>query len=304
MHPAPSIVVFTTLSGAGLGLAAAVGLGMLGGGAAMVGGAVVAICLTGGGLVASVFHLRRPDRAWRALSQWRSSWLSREGILAPAALALLAVYAAVGWVFGTPPPLIGMLCTLTSITAVYATGMIYAQLRAVPAWHGWLTAACFLLFAAAGGLLLVGFMAAVAGDSIRSHISAAIIAIVAAWTAKYAWWQRLDRAGMGESTVASATGIKGADSIRQLETPHTGDNYLTKEMGFEVARRHASILRPIALAVGGVLPTALAAISFMAVPVAALGAAAALHLAGVAVSRWLFFAEAKHVVSLYYRTGA
>lgn len=303
MHPAPSIVVFTTLSGAGLGLAAVTGLGLLGGGAAMVGGASAAIGLAGSGLVASAFHLRRPDRAWRAFSQWQSSWLSREGILAPGALALLAIYAAIGWIYGMPPPLIGILCALASIAAVYATGMIYAQLRAVPAWHGWLTVACFMLFAAAGGFLLAGFMAAAAGLPAQAHAGAGVAAMLAAWVAQWTWWKRLDRVGLGASTAATATGLSGAGPIRQLEPPHTGGNYLTREMGFEVARRHAPRLRSIAVIAGGALPAAMAAASMASGPTALLGVAAALHLAGVAVARWLFFAEARHVVSLYYGAG-
>lgn len=269
----------------------------------MVGGAGAAIGLAGIGLVASAFHLRRPDRAWRALSQWRSSWLSREGILAPAALALLAVYATIGWIYGVPVPLVGILCALASAAAVYATGMIYAQLRAVPAWHGWLTVACFLLFAAAGGLLLAGAITAAAGIPVQAHAGAAALAVLAAWAAQWAWWRRLDRVGLGESTAATATGLGGAGPIRQLEPPHTGGNYLTREMGFEVARRHAPRLRVIATIAGGALPAAMAAAAMAAGATAMMGAAAVLHLAGVAVARWLFFAEAKHVVSLYYGAG-
>ncbi len=43
---------------------------------------VLALVLIGGGLLSSTLHLGNPQRAWRALSQWRSSWLSREGVMA------------------------------------------------------------------------------------------------------------------------------------------------------------------------------------------------------------------------------
>lgn len=301
MHPAPSIILFTSLSGAGLGLAAITGLGLLGGGPAMAGGVLAAIALAGAGLAASVFHLRRPDRAWRALSQWRSSWLSREGILAPAALALLAVYGAAGWRFGTPPPLVGILCAAASALAVLATGMIYAQLRAVPAWHGPLTPVCFGLYSAAGGGLLAAFVLASAGTPSPAMTAFAILATATAWAAQLIWWRRCDRIGAGGSTVATATGLAGADGLRQLEPPHTGANYLTREMGYRVARRHAAKLRMLAAAIGGAAPCALSAAAATAAPATMLGAAAACHLAGVAVARWLFFAQAFHLSSLYYQ---
>ena len=73
-------------------------------------------------------------------------------------------------------------------------------------------------------------------------------------------------------------------------------------MGFVVARKHADKLRMIALGLGGVLPIA---VLFLApASIAALGVAVAAHIAGMFVERWLFFAEAKHVVTLYYEGAA
>ncbi len=80
----PSIIVFTTLSGLGYGLAAVLGLGLLDPASVATKAAYVAwrSALIAGGLLSSTLHLGNPQRAWRALSQWRSSWLSREGVLA------------------------------------------------------------------------------------------------------------------------------------------------------------------------------------------------------------------------------
>src|SRR5579871_191039 len=85
MHPALSVIVFTSLSGAGYGLLFLIGV--LSGTELLpksawfaffgIGLALASATL---GLTASTFHLGRPERAWRAFSQWRSSWLSREGI--------------------------------------------------------------------------------------------------------------------------------------------------------------------------------------------------------------------------------
>ncbi|MGE0726177.1 MAG: DmsC/YnfH family molybdoenzyme membrane anchor subunit, partial [Alphaproteobacteria bacterium] len=87
MHPALSVIVFTTASGAGYGLLALLGLlapfGLVPAstwfGLAATGLALVAVA---GGLLSSTLHLGHPERAWRAMSQWRSSWLSREGLAA------------------------------------------------------------------------------------------------------------------------------------------------------------------------------------------------------------------------------
>ena len=99
MHPAPSVILFTTLSGAGFGLLFWLGLGLPAPtGWAAFGYFVLAYLLAVGGLIASTLHLGHPERAWRAFSQWRSSWLSREGVSAVAALLVMAVYGA-GLVF-------------------------------------------------------------------------------------------------------------------------------------------------------------------------------------------------------------
>ena len=305
MHPARSLVLFTTLSGIGLGLSFWIGVGALGNSLpAVLSATFLAVILGGCGLLASVFHLRRPARAIYALSQWRSSWLSREGILAPVALALVVVQA--GWIWWNEEPLhlAGWLAAAASAGAVFTTAMIYAQLRAVPAWSSWLTPAVFLSFAVSGGSLLAAAVAAGSGGDPQEILIAAIPLQVAAWAIKIRYWRRAARIGTGPSTMESATGLGGRGQVRLLEPPHTGTNYLMKEMGFVVARRHAARLRMLALAFGA---SAIAMVAvwalggkpeILATPI--LVAASAIHLVGVAISRWLFYAEATHTVTLYY----
>src|SRR5690349_11711393 len=103
MHPSFSIVFFTTASGAGFGLLFLLGLGVPLGLLPIdpwfgVASLATAFVVAAGGLVSSAFHLGRPERAWRAFSQWRSSWLSREGVLSVVTLITAAVFA-VGWIF-------------------------------------------------------------------------------------------------------------------------------------------------------------------------------------------------------------
>ena len=305
MHPARSLVLFTTLSGVGLGLTFWIGAGALGQTPASLAAAtILAIACAGIGLLSSVFHLRRPTRARFALSQWRSSWLSREGILAPAALGFIAVHAAWFWWSGDLVRPVGWLSAATSTFAVLATAMIYAQLRAVPAWHTWMTPAVFLSFAVAGGALFAAALAASMGEDPEDLLLAAIPLQIAAWALKIRYWRHAATIGAGPSTMSSATGLGKREPIRLLEPPHTGSNYLMKEMGFVVARRHAGRLRVLALALGAsaIAVTLVWGLSdqpaILAVPI--LGMATALHLAGVAVARWLFFAEATHTVTLYY----
>ena len=111
------------------------------------------------------------------------------------------------------------------------------------------------------------------------------------------WWQIAGAAGSG-SSLATATGLSGLGTVRSIMPPHTSENYLQHEMGFVVARKHAARLRILALVGGGLVPAALVLFGRGSAPV--LGLAVLLHLAGVFVERWLFFAEAKHVVSIYY----
>jgi DMSO reductase anchor subunit len=304
MHPAPSIIIFTTLSGAGFGLIAWLGLGFGPEDAAFgIVACGLAFLLTGAGLVASLFHLGNPQRAWRALSQWRSSWLSREGVLAVATLAAFALYAAL-WVAGAGRiwPL-GVLSSLLAFATVYATSMIYGSIRAVPRWSRSPTPFLFLAYAAAGGAL--AFLAAslpFGGVPARHHaLSAALIAIAGA--AALLWTASARRIGLssGGSSPESAIGLAHLGKARLFEAPHTAPNYLMKEMVFRIGRKHAQKLRVIAfngafmfplLSIGaGAFAPSLALISIVALPV---------HLLGVAASRWLFFAEAEHVVSLYY----
>src|SRR5207244_11219031 len=134
MHPALSIVFFTTASGAGFALLRliwlAVPLGLLpANGCFGFGGLATAFVLAAGGLVSSVFHLGRPERAWRAFSQWRSSWLSREGVMSVATFVPAAVFG-IGWIFfGATSGVIGLLGVIAAVLAcgtIYCTGMIYA----------------------------------------------------------------------------------------------------------------------------------------------------------------------------------
>ena len=303
MHPAFSIILFTTLSGLGYGLAFVLGLGVLDPQAVSTRLAhPLALALIAGGLLSSTLHLGNPQRAWRALSQWRTSWLSREGVLAIATFVPLTANAFTSVFYGVQLPLVGLLGSVLCGVTVYCTAMIYASLRSIQAWNSPLTPICYLLLALAGGLTLATFFAAVQGGPALALAFAAVLALCAAWFFKFSWWGRLD-ALKPLSTPETATGLGFIGDVRLFERPHVNENYLTHEMGYRVARKHARKLRAIALAVGGVLAALLIVVGAFAgggAGLVAMGLAALAFFAGTLVERWLFFAEARHAVMAYY----
>ncbi|NBD29588.1 MAG: dimethyl sulfoxide reductase anchor subunit [Alphaproteobacteria bacterium] len=287
MHPAPSVIIFTSLSGLGFGLLFWMGLGVL----APTGWVAfafftIAYLLAVGGLMASAFHLGHPERALKAFTQWRTSWLSREAWASVLALVTMALYGAGLVFFASRWAVLGYLGAALSLATVVTTAMIYTQMRTVPRWHNATTPGMFLSFSLGGGALLAG------------QVTLASWLLPFAGLALVAHWVMGDRALAGSgTTLASATGLGDRGTVRSFEPPHTGTNYLLREFVHVVGRKHSVTLRVIALLSGFVLPVLilLAGAGHVLAAVAVL-----LHLVGVFASRWLFFAEAEHVVGLYY----
>ena len=287
MHPAPSVIIFTSLSGLGFGLLTFLGLGMPApsGFVAFV-FFTIAYLLAVGGLLASTFHLGHPERALKAFTQWKTSWLSREAWLSVGALLVIAAYGAGLVFFGVAVAPLGWLGALLSLATVFATSMIYGQLKTVPRWNTRLTPLLFLTLSLAGGGLLSG------------QISSALMLLMAAGIVQVAYWITGDRAlAQSGTSLATATGLGETGTVRAFEPPHTGTNYLLKEFVHVVGRKHASKLRIIALILMIGTPVVLLSMPFT--HWIALVAVIA-HVAGLFVSRWLFFAQAEHVVGLYY----
>lgn len=305
MHPAPSIILFTTLSGLGYGLAAMLGLGLLDPAHIATKLAHVgALALISAGLLSSTAHLGNPQRAWRALSQWRSSWLSREGVMAIATFVPLTWSAWLAVIEGGYFWLPGLLGTAMSLLTVFCTAMIYASLKSVQAWHTRLTPACYLLFAIAGGSVIAVFVAACSGAVERLLPAGALAALAAAWAVKVKWRMRM-RELAPLSTQESATGLGYLGSVRLFERPHMTENYLTREMGFRVGRKHAAKLWKIAVSFGAVFPAMLLLFLIVSGQDGMAGASIAglallAFATGLLTERWLFFAEARHAVMNYY----
>ncbi|WP_119272547.1 dimethyl sulfoxide reductase anchor subunit family protein [Taklimakanibacter deserti] len=309
MHPAYSVILFTTASGAGYGLLALLGLvGFNHGPASSVWfGAtalVVALGLITVGLLSSTFHLGRPERAWRAFSQWRSSWLSREGVVSVLTFAPALIFGAL-WLRILDYPqwlgLAGLATALMCAITVFCTAKIYSTLTTIRQWHQPLTVPVYLAFALATGSVLLMAIASLFGPYQVFQAGLTVIALILTVALKFLYWRRIDSEPKTR-TIEAATGLaRDGEKVRQWEVPHTAENFIMKEMGFAVARKHAEKLRRI------VLVSLLIAIAVTALTIAAPFLAIALSLIAVVLSglaavfeRWLFFAEAQHVVSLYY----
>ncbi len=310
MHPAYSVIFFTTASGAGYGLlilAAIFAVSGLMPAATWLGFVTtgLALGLIAGGLLSSTFHLGHPERAWRALTQWRSSWLSREGVLAVLTFVPAGLFA-IGWVFlGTTTGLLGWMAALAAVLAlatVISASMIYASLITIRQWNNGIVPVAYVVLGLMSGALLLEAVTRLFGVHARHFDVVALALLAAGWVVKLAYWHSVDN-GRSKTTLASATGLGRFGSVRLLEQPHTEENFLMQEMGYVVARKHAQRLRAIAQLTLFVVPLAATiAALFVASGLAmvlALVAVASLAV-GLLTERWLVFAAAKHHCNGYY----
>ena len=310
MNPAFSVIVLTVASGAGYGMLA--WLGVLNALRLLpaspwfgVAALLVSLALSAVGLCASTLHLGHPERAWRAVSQWRSSWLSREGVMALLtnlpALGFAAAWFFAGRAIGVTVVL-GLLAAACGLATVACQAMIYATLRPIRQWCNPLVLPNLLLLALFSGAAWLAAAVALAGASPRIEAVLGVVFGIGAVLVKLAYWRRID-AAPPVATIESATGLGWIGPVRSLEAPHTEENYLLREMGYAIARKHAARLRQIALALGFALPVVLLLAGIAAgvtlgsilLPIAAL-----VGLLGIYLERWLFFAQATHTVTLYY----
>jgi DMSO reductase anchor subunit len=313
MHPAKSVIFFTTASGAGYGLliwlAVLAAMGLLP--TDMLFGLVafgLGLGLVAAGLLSSTFHLGHPERAWRAFSQWRSSWLSREGVAAVLAFIPLGLFALT-WIFDLVPEqtaaIIGLVGAVMSLVTIYTTSMIYGSLRTIPAWHNGWTVAGYLVLGPMNGAVILAFLLKLFGYAGAAEFmtSVALVMLVIGMLVKLGYW-RHTHSGAVTSTAGSATGLGHLGKVELSASPHDQDNYLLREMGFRIARKHAAKLRRIAAVLGFAIP-----LLCLAATISIMGSVAATVLLalgmiscqiGVTAERWLFFAEARHAVTLYY----
>ena len=326
MHPAFSVIFLTTLIGAGQGLFLALYTGQLyalanllpaQGADFYAGGSLIAVALLAAGLFASFFHLGRPERAWRAATQWRTSWLSREVLVLPLAMALIAAYGLAhyfGWsaplftLGGTipvaPTLLIGLFGTIAVFALFLCTAMIYAAVKFLQEWHTPLTVANFTLLGIASGFLLAAGYSAWRGNPLAAFFGTwAVIATLLALVTRLAALarNRALRAGRGrKSTVQTAIGVRHSAVVQKAQGA-TGGSFNTREFFHGRSDATLQAVRNLFLLLVFVLPVGLLALGYglesATLPLAAFG----VQYLGLLAERWHFFADAQHPQNLYYQ---
>ena len=289
MHPAPSIILFTVLSGFGFGLISIIGLLQFLSAITMfdlIIYSIIGVIFATVGLVSSFFHLANKKNAIKSLSQWQTSWLSREAIAS--IFCLLIVFGNIIWAVSQNNYIseVGVVLFFLSLFTIFTTSMIYAQLKTVPSWNNALTPAIFVCAALTGGAILLTDYAS-------------LVLLLVFGTLQISFWYIADRGFQDkETSVGTALGYNKNEEIRPFDVAHTNRNYLLNEMVYKVARKHSVKIRYISFFMAFVFPMSLILIfpNNFSVSVSAI----TIHLIGIYFSRWLFFAEAKHSVSFYY----
>lgn len=321
MKPAFSVIFLTTLIGAAQGLFLALfthqsyalfGLLPMQSGAFYGYGSVLAMLLLIGGLVASFFHLGRPERAWRSATQWRTSWLSREVIVLPAFMGVVFLYGA-SHLFGYRPEIVtlpsglvidlsivlGVVGTLLSFGLFLCTGMIYACIRFLREWASPLTVINYILMGGSSGFVLAACYSAAAAPSETGFFAGwAIIITLLAFVGRAASLVRNAHL-KPKSTIQTAIGIKHP-RIVQRSMGAMGGTFNTRAFFHGKSDVFMRAIRPTFLVLAFVVPLALLALGIHSFVL--LGIAFTLQYLGLLAERWFFFAQANHPQNLYYQT--
>jgi sulfite dehydrogenase (quinone) subunit SoeC len=302
MNPAWSVITFTTIAGAAQGLVVALALARLTNIPMALAfqshSLLLALVMLLVGLAASTLHLGRPERAWRAVLMWRTSWLSREVIVLPAFIAAVALsWWCVERVAGEFLALVIVLALLLW----WCTAMIYACLRFIQEWAHPLTHAGFILIGLSSGLVLTCALAAWSGEAALLEAAApwALRATVAALIVRLLALRRNARL-RPKSTLQSATGIKAA-VLKQTSMGMSAGAFNTREFFHRATASALGQIRLTFIALGFVVPVVLMLWALNSGPTLLWLAACAVQWPGLAAERWFFFAQARHPQNLYYQ---
>ncbi len=307
MHPALSVIFFTVTAGSGYGLlillALARPLGLLPkiSPDQIVFTGIFGLVLVTAGLLSSTLHLANPKNAWRSFTRFRTSWLSREAVFAVAFYPLSLAWLITEWATGNTfmSGLLGVLSAVLAVVVFVCTAMIYASLKTIRQWHSRLVPVLFVLLALVVGALLLMAMAAINDLPLGRLGMVTLVLVILAAVFKAMYFVNIGKpAG---PTINSALNFTQA-SVRLLDVGHSGGTFHTREFGHQVARARLYWARILFFVLLCALPLLVLLLVFTSssttlfwVVLAAVSA-----YAGVFVERWLFFAEARHVVNLYH----
>ena len=312
MHPAYSVISFTVTSGAGYGMFIALS-------SYIVMGIVpqdnffylcyslIAILFISLGLFLSFLHLGRPERAWRAFLQWKSSWLSREGIAALVTylpIAVLSIYI----IFFNKSNSHILLISLSLITIVFClmtllcTGMIYQSLKTISQWRNRLVSPLYIIHSVTSGNICLILLLSYFSYYNKTIIIFSLFFLFLSLVLKTIYWNQIKLEG-SIHTINDATGLGRGFSVSAFELPHSKRNYLQNEMGYHIARKHSNKLRKIYITLSYLLPFIMISLSFVINNLFLMIIFSVVFFSffiGLFIERWLFFAEAEHTVMLYY----
>ncbi|HSQ82711.1 MAG TPA: DmsC/YnfH family molybdoenzyme membrane anchor subunit [Casimicrobiaceae bacterium] len=326
MRPDLSVLLLTTLIGAGQGLFLALVtvqvyalfalLPAQEGRTFFAPGSMIAVVLLVAGLAASFLHLGRPERAWRAAAKWRTSWLSREVIVLPAFIAVVFIYGAAHFLGYTPvlaelpsnipidlTVVLGLIGTVLAFGLFLCTGMIYACLPFLREWASPLTVVNFTLMGGASGFTLAAALSAWTAPVLTSFLAGwALILTMLAFAGRIASLVRNAKL-RPKSTLQTAIGVKHPNIVQKSQG-FLGGSFNTREFFHGRSRQFLRAIRWVFPLAAFAIPAALLAASLMGATATLLLAAAVIQYGGLLAERWFFFAEANHPQNLYYQAVA
>jgi len=324
MQPAFSVIFLTTLIGAGQGLFLALITGQSYSALKLLPsqdstdfygmGAVIVLILLIGGLIASFFHLGRPERAWRSAAMWRTSWLSREVIALPSMMGLVFIYGMMqfmGWdtVLFTSAAganlqltmIVGIVGALATFALFLCTGMIYACLKFLQEWHSPLTVINYTLLGTASGFILAtAFANHNAPELMRFFGIWAIIITIAAFITRTASLVRNSRI-KAKSTMQTALGVRHS-KIQQKAMGFMGGSVNTRDFFNHVSKVMMKNMKWTFIVLAFIIPLITLWYGMDQANSSWLLAAFIIQYVGLIAERWFFFAQANHPQNLYYQT--
>lgn len=309
MRPAWSVLLLTTLIGAAQGLLMTlVGVEIATAAAPpdglhsfLIAGCVVALLLSGLGLLASFFHLGHPERAWRAMAGWRTSWLSREVLALPAFMASVLAYGVAHWLGGLPTLALGLLATGMALLLFVCTGMVYAAIKVIREWAHPITVLNYLLLGCASGATLAAALTAWTAPALTTVLALAALALtLLALFSRAAALLRNARL-QPSITLQSAIGVRHPRIVQKAQGA-IGGSFNTREFFHGASAASVQRLQAGFLLLGFALPMLLLAAGQVSASGLLLGVAFVVQYLGLLAERWCFFAQARHPQNLYYQT--
>ena len=325
MHPTFSVIFLTTLIGVGQGLFLALFTEQSYSAANLlpaqdssfyVTGSFIALAFLIGGLIAAIGHLGKPSymitRAWRGVTQWRTSWLSRELILMPLVMFLVFLYGVFHFfgldadLFGAPELggqltlVLGTITTVAVFALFIATAMIYASLKFLQEWACALTVSNYLLLGGASGFTLAaGYAAYSAPELVGFYAGWAMIITFAAFISRAGSLIRNARIKY-KSTTQTAIGVRHT-KVQQKSMGMMGGSFNTREFFHGKTAAFLKSIKWIFLVL--VFPVPLVLLwAGMDGSKGMLMSAFVIQYVGLLFERWFFFAQANHPQNLYYQT--